>query len=331
MKKFLTIALCVLFVGVMAVSAFASAFELGEYGQQTVSVPVATTAPFVDGAVTEGEYTWSASTAIADNTASAEGFFVNSNGADSVEGVDLYASYDDNYLYLAAVITDAAAEATDFCYFDVGVGSDMATNNLDIYMPKYGIDALKGNIEVWLNDARADEYVDEAAGSSADGQLCYEISIDRAMLATLAGTDSVDTFFFSFQYYLANAATRTIFYGFDSEELTDVATATSFPAYSHVMTLAGAADAEDTEAPADDNEGVLDGGADIEVDADTDSVDTDPVDTDPVETDPVDTESEPVDTEAPAAAKSGCGASVAAACVAMIAALGTCVAFVTKK
>ena len=53
--------------------------------------------------------------------------------------------------------------------------------------------------------------------------------------------------------------------------------------------------------------------------AETDPVETKPVETDPVETDPVD---EP---------KSGCGSSIAAIAVALVATLGTCVVFAGKK
>lgn len=62
----------------------------------------------------------------------------------------------------------------------------------------------------------------------------------------------------------------------------------------------------------------------------TDPVDTDPVDTDPAETDPIDT---PADTtpESEPAAEGGCGGSIAAVAVALIATLGTCTVFVNKR
>ena len=59
----------------------------------------------------------------------------------------------------------------------------------------------------------------------------------------------------------------------------------------------------------------------------SDSVETDPIETDPVETDPVDTD--PVETDP--ATKEGCGGSVAAVAVALIAALGTCAGYLNKR
>ncbi len=223
-------------------------YDLGEYGQITNYLGTAST-PTVDGSVADGEYGWSASTTITDNVAAGSGFLVNEYGADSVTGVDLYAAYDANYIYLTAIISDAEPVGNDFCYFDVAVGNSMKTNNLDIYMPKYGIGALKGNTEVWLNGARADEYVASAVGSEANGKLCYEIALDRAKLETLAG-ESFDKFFFSFQYYLFAKTERGIFYGFEASELAGVVeTATKYPVYSHVMVL-GEESGSDTEAPA---------------------------------------------------------------------------------
>ena len=64
----------------------------------------------------------------------------------------------------------------------------------------------------------------------------------------------------------------------------------------------------------------------------TEPVETEPVETEPVETEPVETtpvETTPVETEP--AKEGGCGASVAAVAVALVAALGTCTAFISKK
>ena len=70
-----------------------------------------------------------------------------------------------------------------------------------------------------------------------------------------------------------------------------------------------------------------------------DKVETEPVETEPEETEPEETEPVVEDTEAnvteapvtEAPAEGGCGSSVAAAGIALVAALGTCTAFVAKK
>ena len=56
MKKLLTIALCVVFVGVMAVSAFAGALDLADYGQITITLNEGATTPVADGAISDGAY-----------------------------------------------------------------------------------------------------------------------------------------------------------------------------------------------------------------------------------------------------------------------------------
>ncbi len=68
--------------------------------------------------------------------------------------------------------------------------------------------------------------------------------------------------------------------------------------------------------------------------AETEPAETEPAETEPAETEPAATEpaeTTPVESETEPAKEGGCGASVAALAVALVAVLGTCTAFISKK
>ena len=322
MKKLLTIALCVILVGVMSVSAFASAFELGDYGQLTITLTEGATTPVADGTIAEGEYEYG----IAATEASEAVYLAGESALADTTYVNFYLAVDADYIYVATETDD-----TEIVDWQEGIFVNFCLENTGTAVKIFASDC--GDPEV-LSDDRAN-WAAYFAGNSrtvVDGVTTTEVVFSRAKIAEFLGVDSFDKIAISISQNTNCAADSAVVWGFQNAE----AEALGYPAYGyptwglpHVVEIIAEPVVNDTDpaetTPADENEGVLDGGSDIEVDGATDPVETEPSENEPTETDPATTpETEP-------AAEGGCGASVAAACVAMLATLGTCVVFVTKK
>jgi len=324
MKKLLAIVLCVILVGVMAVSAFASAYDLGEYGQQKISVEEKATAT-PDGAISEDEYTVVVPAVIA-NDESDDAFYVYGTAPEGLEYVNFYFAADEENIYFATEQKDAEVVGYhDALYVQMGASED-TTSYIQIYLPHCDAPEILSE-----SDRTAWGSYYNGYGAYYDGEVVvYELAVSREKLAEVLGVDDLNKLLVTVgQRVLATPESVTVVWGFESLDIANdtLYFAQDFPTYGYPnVVVLEAEEVVDTE-PADESEGVLDGGSDIEVDGATDPVETEPTENEPTESAP--TETQPTETEP--ASEGGCGASVATVCVAIIATLGTCVAFVSKK
>jgi len=328
MKKTLAfITLTVILVCAMAFNAFALDFYFDDK---------ATTAPEIDGSIAEDEYVWTTGELDKAVTFYNE-FYVVEPHTDAVYlSLQYYMSFDDNYIYIALAERTTGYETSQlidltFCTAAGEIKGDMAlcfdfVRNNDLgegYEPTYNYLTIDGE------DATGDiaTYVADAKGYYFDDGMrnnnYVEIALDRAAIEELVGEEIVG---FGFRFTnQPDAEYGQVVYG-DEESIAFPAELNTDIGYHFIG----------FEEDALDNLGAE------ETPIETDPVDTDPVETDPTETEPTETqpteteptETEPTETEpteTEPVSEGGCGASLAVACVAMIATLGTCLVFVTKK
>ena len=309
MKKLLTIALCIVFVGVMAVSAFADAPEYADRGQIAITLAEGA-APEIDGVISEGEYEYSYEAVIGE--ANGATYEKDPQLADATF-VNFYLTATADCLYIATE-TDDANSIADLEGLFVFISADNTDEYVRVYLSNKAAqpEIHGGNIELtpWFT-----------VGSS-NGVMGFEVAVSRSILAEALGVEATDELLVTISHVvdLSTGSTCAVSWGWGFElpgeetaESAELPTPYAAPAYGrpHVVEIvAGGA-----QAPADD----------VQTPADDDQAPADDVQT------PADDVQTPADDAQASEAKGGCGASVAAACVAMIAALGTCVAFVTKK
>ena len=309
MKKLLTIALCIVFVGVMAVSAFADAPEYADHGQIAITLAEGT-APEVDGVISEGEYQQSYEAVIGE--ANDAVYEKNPELADATF-VNFYLTATADCLYIATETDDA-----NVMQWDEGLFFFISANNTDEYVRVF-LTNPTDNIEV---EGGNEEIVFTYNVGKDNGKFGFEVGVSRSVLAEALGVETADELLVSVAQLVdvSTGTSSTVVWGWGFElpgeetaESAELPTPYPYPAYGrpHVVEIvAGGA-----QAPADN----------VQTPADDDQAPADDVQT------PADDVQTPADDAQTSEAKGGCGASVAAACVAMIAALGTCVAFVTKK
>lgn len=361
MKKIL-VAISLLLVAVMALSVTSFAAE----GQKTYYVGKATTtAPVQDGKIDAGEYTL---TYTLDDPAI---FVDTANGLLSGPASDKYSdsavmayAYDNDYIYIAVSSDLYYKSATDFGgvsnyqfrigfgtdatkYVQLGLAASVSANNAAVMgsstQANYNGTSTNLTKEETKSVFAAAQYT--VAGNAADGYTqTIELKIDKAEMVkaynTNVGANEVflpETMFFAFReqtynydksetmnYSVWNAAKVT-----NEQKFEDGLTVDYLP-YAIVMgEEKGEGDlVEITKKPE----------AGVTTPVDTTPVDTTPVDTTPVDTTPVDTtpaDTTPVDTTpadtTPAGGDDGCGSSVTVMGVALVATLGTCAVFATKK
>ena len=323
MKKIISIVLCaVMLMSAMVLASYAEGYsimELEDFGQQHWVIAGKTeNAPIADGVIDEGEYTLVVEGMDPYNDDADDRFFcIDPQGLD-VEEFNLYISYDDEYLYIGATIKES--EMLD----GEGISFHFSCNPADMHD---GI-AISYKFGGAPNTSEA-----EAFNATVDGDVVtYEIVIRRTMLVDYMGYEDVDDIKeFALMIVMGDDRDEvnapdlwpemwfgTIVPGFDGlasskdaalEEGKIWGRGADGRRFPHVMILGDAPEVEET-VPAETTP------------AETTPADTTPADTTPTETDPA--VNEPV-------AEGGCGASVAAVAVALVAALGTCVAFINKR
>ena len=286
MKKLLTIALCIVFVGVMAVSAFA------DNGQITVTLTEGT-APEVDGVISEGEYEYSYE--VAADAGVIDAAYVNNSEQSDATFVNFYLSATADCLYIATESDEASiAPWADGLFFYIS--AENTDNHIMVFQPGNDMFEIKSG-----NDNLIHMYNVGRVG----GKVAFEISVSRSVLAESLGVDSTEELLVSVVQLVNVDESASFVWGVKNDEaeslLVEHFPSTGLPHVVNILEEGAQTPADDDQAPADD-----------------------------VQT-PADDAQTPADDAQASEAKGGCGASVAAACVAMIAALGTCVAFVTKK
>ena len=291
-----------------------SIYNLADYGYDQLHCTIegkAENAPIVDGLVEAGEYTLEIKDMkIADEATDSRFFLVDKDALD-IENVNLYLSYDDEYIYVGAEVIESEVLNGEYISFRMGLDEHDFTKNISINYT-HGV-------------GPNNDYADSFYHEFIDGGISYEMAIKRTALVDYLGFEEdadINEFFLQIvigddrdvenypDFYPELWFGCSLPYGFEgiassgenAEAEGKIWGLREGSRYPHVMTLG--------DAP---------------------EVDTDPagdiVDTDPVESAPAGT----TDSDAEAPAQGGCGASVAAVAVALVAALGTCAVFVNKR
>ncbi len=331
MKKIISIVLCaVMLMSMMMLGVYANTYKLNEFeefGQQKWVVEGKTeNAPLADGIIEEGEYTLEVKDMDPYNDDADDRFYCIDPFALDVENFSLYFSYDDDYIYIGAEVTESETLDGEKIKFWVIYDYHNAHNN------GIAVEYVYGGTP---NTSEAEAFCTEQDGDT----ITYELIIRRTLLSDYIGADDVDDvkeFFLlmclSDDRDIENAPDAwpemwigcRVPKGFEGiatsgetaeEEGKIYGTGPDRNRLPHTLVLG---DAPETE-PADTTP------------ADTTPADTTPADTTPADTTP--TESAPADTATPdaPAEEGGCGASVAAVAVALVAMLGTCTVFVNKR
>jgi len=307
----------IMLLGVMSVATFAedipNPWELEDWGQMSWTLYISDHEPAIDGKVEEGEY-----------ALAFEGLDVATDPEDdrvfvvdfpNIE-VDMYMSYDGDFYYVAFVVKDPdiiLENAKRGEGVNLGLSADKEKFAKD--------DRLAISVKA---GATSHKLADQVCSVIEGDTITYEIAIDKYTIIDQYGLDELEML-----YILCNVSDETpenatndalyndIFFGFMTKDLVNVLPAHTKGnqryRYPHIIYIVNEeAPAPETEAP--------------ETEA---SATEAPVTEAPAgETEAPATDA-PV-TEAPVA-EGGCGASVAAMGVALVAILGTCTAFVSKK
>jgi len=324
MKKIFAILIsAVLLLCLMSVSAFALVFDF----EDTTDI-----SPVVDGAIGDGEYAWT-SDALDKLVTFYNEFYVVEEHDDGVAlTVEYLLDTDDTGLYIA--VSERTTGYTNlwcvdlvFCTADglkdtMTIDMEFVRDNslAEAYAPIYNQFLINGE------DAAADleTYVAEGLGYYFDDGLrnnnYVELKLDKAAIEELVGDEIVG---FGIRMVTAPGEDRPGLVIYGDEESEAYPTTNSDFGYHFFALEEGALDNPGTPTETEPTETEP---------AETEPTDTEPAETDPVETTPTETEpTETEPTEDEILEEKGCGASVAAIAVALVATLGTCTAFVIKK
>ncbi len=151
-------------------------YNLGEYGQLAFVLDKrATLAPEIDGVIGDGEYSLEMADLVMANDRSDDRFFI----VDTVKGlesVDLFMSYDEEYLYLAARVTDNDIVPADRIVIKIGCDPQNIGSQISI----------GGNHGMLMS-----EYTEDVATGVVGNVITYEFAVRRVTLADYAGFDEL--------------------------------------------------------------------------------------------------------------------------------------------
>jgi len=324
MKKIVAILLsAIMLLGVMTATVFADdeiiPWELEDWGQQSWTLYLNDReAPEVDGVIGEDEYALAITDLkVVDDVEDDRIFLVDFPG--ELE-VNIYMDYDGDYLYVGVEILDP--ERVEGY---VRNGKEVVDNTMTMLIGGDKNNIMQDSmIQVKLVPGIQSASNTDEVESSVNGDLVtYEYTIDRYTIMDKYGFDELDQVYIRYVITDVNqgnfendALYNEMWFGFYTRDLLDVLPAhdpvngkNNRFRYPHVVYFVDEPDPELTETEA------------------TEAPETEaPVTEAPVTEAPV---TEAPETEAPA--DGGCGASVAAVGVALVAALGTCTVFVSKK
>ncbi len=302
-----------------------SAYELTDGGQIHINAGEATTkAPKIDGKITNGEYNLVFNN-ISTKTDEENDYFFHDDPTKKtdVSDIEIYSSYDADNFYFAVKVKDSSYDAYgDSVSFFIGANEKINEQYM-YYIPR--ITSGVPEVYPWgyefdsstrippQAEGLCSKYVTQYKTVDDNAMTVYEIAIKRDMIEN----GDADKIFFGCR--VTSGGNETMYFGFDTDGLAGIhdqyrTSYQSVDMYPHVMLLAGN-DAPDETTPAETTP------------AETTPAETTPAETTPTETTPAETT--PVQTEP--VAESGCGGSVAAIGVALVAILGTCTVFVSKK
>jgi len=326
MKKIISVALCaVMLLGIMVTAVFAEvpdeAWKLSEYGQKSIYLGTEVdVAPVVDGKVNEGEYAVEFKDMLLADDDASDSFFVVDAPSD-IDKFSVYLSYDFDFIYLAVETHDTNLATGDGLIVSLGLNDNIdeaiafrARHNIPddpITAPPMNLWFFGKDLAVEPDEsagpAEAYEYISRCGGyDEATQTATYEFAFTRTALEGLEDGDIIDRLYFRLNI---QATDGSIVYGFKNDEVAGKyhSWLSRFP---HVIYLTEEPETPETEAPV------------------TEAPETGAPATDAPETEAPTTDA-PNETETPA--ESGCGSSVATMGVALVAVLGTCTAFISKK
>ncbi len=310
----------------LAASVPDDGWMLTEYGQlHLYAGSTAGSAPKIDGKVSDGEYNLAIEDMLVANDENDDRFFLVDRCTD-VEGFDLYFSQDERYVYIAAKVKDAKISTHDALRLQIGTTADTNVYN---------------DIAFRYNDGDTyviNTFVEDARSSYTDGTITYEIALKRTALADFTGMENLDKIYFRATISMgdANGFQGELWFGFSvlgSSPLLYKHEA-KFARFPHVLFLYG----EDEEAPVYQpyeyvkGEEIVKPNTDNKPDNNPDNKQDDkPNDDTGIDTNkPTAGESDNKQSE-PAEKDSGCGVSLSAIGVVMLAILGGCAVLVGKK
>jgi len=325
MKKIIVIILSVfMIIGVMStiVSAegdFPPQWQLGDFGQKSYIINKNTgVVPKLDGVINENEYAFAFEGFSAATNAEDDRFFVVDFPAEGFVA-DLYLDYDGDYIYVGVRITDPAPLIEGAWNVDDAFSLTFTADKENFMLG----DMIKISGKPGAMTAEnAYQFKSVIDGNT----ITYELTIDKYTILDKYAIDELEMIYFRFvasdvteESVADKAFCNEIWFGFTCKDLQDV-----YPAYDsgpnrycypHVLyfeeleTDLPETEAPETEAPAGETEAPAG------------------------ETEAPAGETNAPETNAPVAGdeKGGCGSSVAAVGVALVAALGTCMVFVSKK
>ena len=291
--------------GIAKLDAPKDQYSLEAAGQKHYVIPKTEKGPKIDGRIKMGEYTLEIEDMTLENDLYDDRFYftLNDGYTNDVSYFSIYVSHDEENLYLAARVADSTSSSYgDSVHFYVG-NTDKPHEMHDFYIPRL---ASEG-VEAWLYNEtianaqaaalRATDFVKVKKTVERDNVIVYELALNKEAL----GITDMDKIFFASLVTTANtknAAMGNAYFGFRTEGLAEYE-AFKGKFYPHVLIL-GEEKVSETEI-----------------------AETEPVVTLPAETEPVET--------APIAVENGCGGSVTALGIALIAMLTLCVSFSKKK
>ncbi len=311
MKKAISLLICiVMLVTLASVSVSAQEYlvsDLGDFGQQNWVIEGKTeNPPIADGVIDPGEYTLEVKDMNPLDDATDDRFFCIDPATLDVENFNLYFSYDDNSIYIGAEITETETLDGEDITFYLSCNHKNFLDGIAVYYVYGGVP----------NTSEA-----EAFNTAQDGNvITYELIIRRTALADYIGAEDASEIT-EFSFLLVMGDDRDVEnYPNDYPEMWF-----GCMVPREYEGLASSADAAEAE-------GKLWGRArDGRRFPHMMTLGEAPANTEPVQTAP--TESAPTTQDAPdaPAVDKGCSASILATVISLVAALGTCTAFVVRK
>ncbi len=255
MKRILAIAICVILLCTMSVTAFADSFNLGKYGQKTVTLSEKAS-PVVDGNVGASEYAWSYE-AVLENDASDDNFFVTRRdfeNAKKASTATFYISSDADNVYFACVTEDSLYTDFEALYIQISATDD-TSKYLQFYVPMGNVEVLshsndKANWSSYYNKKASLKSFDLTGNFTGTKT---EISVSRSKIQEIFGASSLDKLLVSMahriQYDADTKDTSMVVWGFLNDELVNqgVVKHPASSAYPHVVKLTGGNSTGDTD------------------------------------------------------------------------------------
>lgn len=300
-------------------------YDLGAFGQEHYYVGNPSSSPVADGVVNEGEYAVEIKnmTPFDDENDTRIYYLNNSNTKSDIENVNIYASYDESYIYLAAEVTDKAPNNyKDSVNFYIGA-SDNMDELTSFYIPRTpngGVECFPYNWENTFDmtksiapqaEKASSSYVQAKKTKEQNGVVTYEIILKREAFSDA----EFDKFFFGAKITTSDPTPRdmdVLYFGFEAEQISYkypmyMTTRDRVPTHPHAVFL--------SEKP-------------IETESETAPIETETTVTDIEQTEPISESETSTDADT---STGGCNASATSIISVLVFMLGIGIHFIKKK